>query len=169
MNIIKQEIVIVQFGNDLMLMFLPSICQCLFGPLLFRSKKQFLIQTKTIKHGITNKIVHAQLIKTLGRSNLDASTKTSGLACILGSILTLWAFSICPTRLLILSSILLSEVFCARTRPRLNPWAPNRLLKIAYPRNDRGLHDKASDIVLDAIKPISIQKKTMVRPYVPLS
>jgi hypothetical protein len=48
------------------------------------------------KHGITNKIVHAQLIKTLGRSNLDASTKTSGLAYTLGSILTLWAFSSVP-------------------------------------------------------------------------
>jgi hypothetical protein len=29
---------------------------------------------KKIKSGITNKIVHAQLIKTLGRSNLYAST-----------------------------------------------------------------------------------------------
>jgi hypothetical protein len=96
----------VQVGNDLMLMFLPSICQCLFGPLFFRFKKQFLIQTKKIKHGITHKIVHAQLIKTLGRSDLDASTKTSGLACILGSIFTLWAFYICPTCLLILSNIL---------------------------------------------------------------
>jgi hypothetical protein len=74
-----------------------------------------------IKHGITNKIVHAQLIKTPGCSNLDASTKTSGLACILGSILTLWALPICPTHLLNLSSILSSEVFCARTRIRLHP------------------------------------------------
>jgi hypothetical protein len=76
-----------------MLMFMPFICQCLFGQLLFLSKKQFLIQTKKIKHGITHKIGHAQLIKTVGRSNLNASTKTSGLACILGSILTLWALS----------------------------------------------------------------------------
>jgi hypothetical protein len=80
------------------------------------------------KHGITNKSVHAQLIKTLGRSNLDDSTKTPGLACMLGSILTFLAFSICPTRLLILSSILLSEIFCARTRTQLHPWATNRLL-----------------------------------------
>jgi hypothetical protein len=54
-------------------MFLPSICHCLFGPLFFQSKKQLLIQTKTIKHGITNKIAHAQLIKNLGHSNLDAN------------------------------------------------------------------------------------------------
>jgi hypothetical protein len=49
-----------------------------------------------IKHGITNKIVHAQLITTLGRSNLDASNKNSGLTCMLGSILTLWAFLSVP-------------------------------------------------------------------------
>jgi hypothetical protein len=59
----KQEIIIYWVGNDLILMW----------PLFFGSKKKLLIKTEAIKHSITDKIVHAHLIKTLGCFNLNAN------------------------------------------------------------------------------------------------
>jgi hypothetical protein len=42
------------------------------------------------------------------------------------------------------------------------------LLLIAYFKTDVGLNAKDFDIVLAAIKPKTIQKKSMMRPTVPL-